>query len=132
MAERPTPMFQVYRLAGTSGMWWRVVSPNGRALGRSASELPDAAAVHAHLDRVIAEREQLEPTVRVTPSHRWRWQLALDGEIVVHGSAEQDRRVRCDAAWRAFVQIAGQAQVDPVVHVFHRGYAPSSLAPTSR
>lgn len=135
MSERPTPMFQLYRLAGSGtatgagGVWWRVVSPNGRALGRSAHELVDVAAASAHLARVIAERERLEPTVRVTSSHRWRWQLALDGDIVVHGSAEQDRRVRCDAAWRAFVQVAGQAQIDPAVHTFHRGYAPAPLAP---
>lgn len=132
MAARPAPMFQIYRVAGAPGMWWRVVSPNGRALGRAAAEQPDLDAVRAHIALVVAGRGRLEPTVRVTASHRWRWQLSLDGVIVVHGSAEQDRRVRCDAAWRSFVQIAGQAAVDPVVHVFHRGYAPSPLQSTAR
>lgn len=132
MAARAAPTFQIYRLTGGSGLWWRVVSPNGRALGRSATELPNLGAARAHIEAVVAERHRLEPTVRVTASHRWRWQLTLDGVVVVHGSAEQDRRVRCDAAWRSFVEIAGQAAVDPVVHAFHRGYAPDPLASTLR
>lgn len=132
MAARPAPVFQIYRVSGGSGLWWRVVSPNGRALGRAATELCDLDAVRAHIEQVVTSRDRLEPMVRVTPSHRWRWQLALDGSAMVHGSAEQDRRVRCDAAWRSFVEIAASAAVDPVVHVFHRGYSPNPLLPTLR
>ena len=132
MAARAAPTFQIYRVSGGSGLWWRVVSPNGRALGRAATEQRDLDAARAHIAQVVANRARLEPMIRVTATHRWRWQLSLDGTPMVRGSAEQDRRVRCDAAWRSFVEIAGTAAVDPVVHLFRRGYAPGPVLPTLR
>lgn len=113
--------FQVYRIVGVDGTWWRVVSPNGRVLARSPRELGDVAKALAHIELVRARRLSLQASVRVMPSHRWRWQLALESTVLVVSWADLDRRIRCEAAWRSFVTLAGSAPVDSRVHTFQQG-----------
>ncbi|MCL2091212.1 MAG: hypothetical protein FWH11_08335 [Micrococcales bacterium] len=113
--------FQVYRLVGADGTWWRVVSPNGRVLARSPQAFDSPSAAVAHIAQVRAARLSLQASVRVTPLHRWRWQLALDSTVMVVSWADLDRRIRCEAAWRSFVALAGLVPVDPRVHTFQRG-----------
>ncbi len=131
MAQDPTrthsSCFQFYRVGLDPAIWWRVMSPNGRALARSCEAGLDLQSARESIETVRARLDDLVPKVRVTATHRWRWQLVLDDAPWVQGWSEQDRRVRCDTAWRVFVEVARTCPVDPVLHQFHRGYDPRPL-----
>jgi len=127
--------FQVYRIVGadrtvgvdrTDEVWWRVVSPNGRVMARSPHEFDDAATALEHIGQVRARRLNLQVSIRVMPSHRWRWQLLLETTVMAVSWADLDRRIRCEAAWRSFVTLAGTAAVDTRVHTFRRGRVSAS------
>jgi len=114
-------LFQIYRTR-TGACSWRLVSPNGRALGCSVGSFPgpgDARrAVHVSVDNV----DRLEPVLRTQEDHRWLWTLHLDGEPVVRGAVTQDRHVRCVMAWQRFVLAAPLGTVSAEVLDFsHAG-----------
>lgn len=118
------PVFQVYRLGPEGTVWWRVVSPNGRGLARAVTPFASVDAAYASIGfvrRVVAE---LEPSMRLTKRARWRWTLSLDGFPVVESLFDLDRRVRCEHAWRAFVEVAPVAALDPAVHSYRSGSRP--------
>lgn len=114
------PAFQLYRFLDEDGVWWRLVSPNGRGLARSIEASPTADDARDDLEQVVAHVAALEPVVRLTPEYRWRWSLRSDGEDVVRGIGDQDRRVRCVHACRNFVELAPLAHRDPAVAAFRR------------
>lgn len=120
---RAVPIFQVYRLRDRDGVWWRLMSPNGRPLAISVPVFSTQSAALEHLQQMVARRGQMQASVRVTNSHRWQWTLTLDGEPVVKGAGEQDRRLRCEAGWEHFVQVAPTAAVDASVHLYSSGSA---------
>lgn len=121
MSGSVPPVFQLYRLPYPPGVWWRMVSPNGRVLGVSARAFGTPERARDHIDRVIAERGDLQPSVRFTGTHRWQWALTLDSVPEVRGHTEQDRRARCEAAWRLFVEAAPGATITEAVHGFSGG-----------
>lgn len=119
------PVFQLYRFWGEDGVWWRLVSPNGRGLARSAGAFPTIGAARAGLGQVLGGADGLELGVRLTPDYRWHWSMRLAGVCVVEGIGDQDRRVRCLDAGRKFQALAPAALVEPDVAVFRRaGRAP--------
>ncbi len=113
-------MFQLYRFWGEDGVWWRLVSPNGRGLARSAGAFPSISQARSGLDLVLGRVEGLELAVRLTADYRWHWNLRLAGAAVVEGIGDQDRRVRCLDAGRKFQALAPMAVVEPEVAVFRR------------
>jgi len=112
------PVFQVYRFGTEPPVWWRMVSPNGRGLARTVTAHESVAAALASIDMIRRGVDELEPSLRLTDRARWRWSLSLDGTPVVESMSDLDRRVRCDHALRAFVELAATASTDPVVHTF--------------
>ena len=117
------PVFQLYRFWGEDGVWWRLVSPNGRGLARSAGAFPSVGQARSGLDLVLGKVDALELAVRLTSDYRWHWNLRLAGAAVVEGIGDQDRRVRCLDAGRKFQALAPVALVEPEVAVFRRaGY----------
>ncbi len=113
-------VFQLYSTIGVDGVWWRFLSPNGRGLARGPIGYPTADGASAGLAAAIAALPDACVVVRPTVDNRWRWRLDLDGEPLVLGAGAQDRRVRCEAAWRRFVDSAPDGFLDPVVHSFRR------------
>jgi hypothetical protein len=114
------PVFQLYKFWGEDGVWWRLVSPNGRGLARSAVAFPTVAAARAGLDRVLVGADTMELGVRLTADYRWHWNLRQAGLGLVEGIGDQDRRVRCLDAGRKFQALASVASVEPDVAVFRR------------
>jgi len=114
------PVFQLYRFWGEDGVWWRLVSPNGRGLARSAIALPTDASARTSLEEVLALADGLELGVRLTSDYRWHWSLRQAGLVLVEGIGDQDRRVRCLDAGRKFQLLAHEALVEPEVAVFRR------------
>jgi hypothetical protein len=114
------PVFQLYRFWGEDGVWWRLVSPNGRGLARSAGVYPTVASARASLEQVLSRADGLELGVRLTPDYRWHWSLRMAGAALVEGIGDQDRRVRCLDAGRKFQLLAPVALVEPEVAVFRR------------
>gem|GEM_PF-1953634 len=114
------PVFQLYRFWGEDGVWWRLVSPNGRGLARSAVAHSTVASARTSLEQVLTRAEGLELGVRLTPDYRWHWSLRLAGSALVEGIGDQDRRVRCLDAGRKFQLLAPVALVEPEVAVFRR------------
>lgn len=114
------PVFQLYKFWGEDGVWWRLVSPNGRGLARSASSFTTIGAARTGLDAVLSRADVLELGVRLTPDYRWHWSLRLAGNPMVEGIGDQDRRVRCLDAGRKFQALAPVAVVEPEVAVFRR------------
>ncbi|WP_426594244.1 hypothetical protein ACPPVS_01720 [Cellulomonas sp. McL0617] len=113
-------MFQLYKFSDDSPVWWRLVSPNGRGLARSATSHPSVASARSSLDLVLASVDSLELGLRLTPTYRWHWSLQLDGTPVAEGIGDQDRRVRCMDAGRKFQLLSRVAPVEPDVIVFRR------------
>jgi hypothetical protein len=114
------PVFQLYRFWGEDGVWWRLVSPNGRGLARSVSAFPTVTAARSSLEQLLTGADALELGVRLTADYRWHWNLRLASLPVVEGIGDQDRRVRCLDAGRKFQQLAPVALVEPEVAVFRR------------
>ena len=114
------PVFQLYRFWGEDGVWWRLVSPNGRGLARSVGAFPALPAARSSLEQILTEADALELGVRLTADYRWHWNLRLAGRPVVEGIGDQDRRVRCLDAGRKFQLLAPVALVEPEVAVFRR------------
>lgn len=114
------PVFQLYRFWGEDGVWWRLVSPNGRGLARSAHSFPTVTAARTGLEQILVRAGSLELGVRLTPDYRWHWSLRQAGAAVVEGIGDQDRRVRCLDAGRKFQMLAPVALVEPEVAVFRR------------
>jgi hypothetical protein len=114
------PVFQLYRFWGEDGVWWRLVSPNGRGLARSTAAYPSVAAARSGLDQLLDKADSLELGVRLTSDYRWHWSLRLAGAAVVEGIGDQDRRVRCLDAGRKFQLLAPVALVEAEVAVFRR------------
>lgn len=98
-------LFQIYRNR-TGGCCWRLVSPNGRALGRSSGTFAGPAEARQAVAAVVAHVDRLEAVLRTHEDHRWLWVLQLDGEPVARGAVTQDRHVRCVMAWQRFVLAA--------------------------
>lgn len=114
------PVFQLYRFSGEEAVWWRLVSANGRGLARSAGAYPTVAAARSGLERVLGGAASLDLAVRLTSGYRWHWSLRLAGTAVVEGIGDQDRRVRCVAAGRRFVELAPVALVEHDIAAFRR------------
>ena len=123
------PVFQLYRFWGEDGVWWRLVSPNGRGLARSAVAHPTVASARSSLEQVLSRAQGLELGVRLTPDYRWHWSLRMAGAALVEGIGDQDRRARCLDAGRKFQLLAPVALVEPEVAVFRRaGRSPRGRA----
>ena len=111
-------VFQLYTTVGVVGVWWRFLSPNGRGLARGPHGFATADEASASLTQMIRLLPDVAVVVRPTSDNRWRWRLDLGGSPLVLGAGAQDRRVRCEAAWRRFIDEAPEGLVDPVVHSF--------------
>lgn len=98
-------LFQVYRNR-TGVCCWRLVSPNGRALGASFGTFAGPVDARKAVAVVVEHVDRLEAVLRTQADHRWLWVLNLDGESVVRGAVTQDRHVRCVMAWQRFVLAA--------------------------
>lgn len=114
------PVFQLYRFDGEDGVWWRLVSPNGRGLARSAVAYPTVASARSGLEEVLTRAAGLELGVRLTVDYRWHWSLRGGGAALVEGLGDQDRRVRCLHAGRTFQALAPVVPVEPEVAVYRR------------
>ncbi len=118
------PVFQLYRFSDDDVVWWRLVSPNGRGLARSALALPSVEAARASVEDVRAAVGSLMPVLRLTGAYRWQWLLTHDEVPVVQGIGDQDRRIRCAHACRSFVELAPVTPLDAAVATFRRSSAP--------
>lgn len=114
------PVFQLYRFHGENGLWWRLISPNGRGLARSLAPFESADDARASLAVLVEHVEGLELGVRLTPEYRWHWTLRLGADALAEGIGDQDRRVRCTDAGHKFQMLAPVAVVEPEVAVFRR------------
>ena len=123
------PVFQLYRTLDDDLVWWRMISPNGRGIARTVTPHASTQAARESIAQVVDSIDLLSASLRVTESYRWRWVLLLDGEPVVQGVADQDRRVRCVHAWRNFALLAPLADVDPTTFSFRRGAKVVARAP---
>lgn len=118
------PVFQLYRFGGENGVWWRLVSPNGRGMARSVAAFDSESTARAALAKVSADVGLLELTVRLTPEYRWHWSLRDGAGPVVDGFGDQDRRIRAVDASAKFCQLAPLAVVGAEVTVFRRVVRP--------
>jgi hypothetical protein len=114
------PVFQLYRFSDTRDVWWRLVSPNGRGMARSAAPFDSVDDARGALEQAKAAVADLVPVLRLTAEFRWQWSLTEGDRTVVQGVGDQDRRVRCVHAYRKFVLLAPVVDVDPSVASFHR------------
>ena len=116
-------VFQLYTVGGEDIVSWHFISPNGRRLARCATPFGSSAEARAAVANLMPGLDRAVSTVRPTAAYRWRWALSVDGTPVVLGSGDQDRRVRCEHAWKRFVLAAPLAVVDPANHTFRRADA---------
>lgn len=122
------PVFQLYRFSGETDLWWRLISPNGRGLGRAVAPFVSVADARAGLAVVVQHAGELDLGVRLTADYRWHWTARLDGEALAEGIGDQDRRVRCTDAGRRFQLLAPAAVTELETAVFRRVIrAPRSL-----
>jgi len=128
------PVFRLYRFSDEDVVWWRLVSLNGRGIARVAAPLesPEAALVSIERARAAVATDDLQPLLRLTPAYRWQWLLTLDGEPVVQGIGDHDRRVRCEDACQKFVNLAPAADVDGTVATFRRTGVPTTSSRRAR
>lgn len=113
-------VFQLYRTAGEELVWWRYISPNGRSLARCPAPLSSMAEARAAIAEVLDTITGAEVVVRPTLAQRWRWTLVRDSVVIVAGSGDHDRRVRCENAAERFIESAPTSILDSTVHVFRR------------
>lgn len=114
------PVFQLYRFNGETDLWWRLISPNGRGLGRAVAAFTSAVDARTSLTAVVEHAAELELGVRLTADYRWHWTARLGGEALAEGIGDQDRRVRCTDAGRRFQLLAPVAVVEAETAVFRR------------
>ena len=127
-------VFQLCRFLDDDAVWRPPTSPNRRGLARSDAPGRSADALRAELARLPERLPTLEVAIHLTAEHHWRWVPGTDGLDVAQGIGDQDRRVRCVSACRAFVDLVPLACVDPVVAIYRRGGAtsPRGRAPRVR
>lgn len=68
---------------GSDGSWvaWRLLGPNNRELGRSASVFPDLAAARRAAESVRGNVERMRATITGGSARGgWTWQLWLDDD----------------------------------------------------
>ena len=127
------PVFQLYRFGGEDGLWWRLVSPNGRGMARSMSAFGTVGDARTSLTVLAEHVAELELGVRLTSEYRWHWTARFGGDPLAEGIGDQDRRVRCTDAGNRFVALAPQATVALDVAVFRRTWrVPGTSAPVQR
>ncbi|MCL1869976.1 MAG: hypothetical protein FWF90_06130 [Promicromonosporaceae bacterium] len=110
--------FQLYRVGGDAGVWWRLIASNGRSLGRASVPLTDAAAAQQAIADIVEALPRAVCAIHVDADFRWRWSLELGGVPVVASAVHHDRRTRCLQAARRFVDIAPVTPVESVVLTF--------------
>ena len=117
--------FQVY-LTQEGGYAWRLVSPNGRALGQVATPLASLEDARASVSTTTGAIADLQPVIRTTPDSRWLWTLVGEAGPVARGASTQDRQVRCVLAVHRFVAAAALGRLDPAVLYRPGGFGESS------
>lgn len=126
-------LFQIYRTRD-GACAWRLVSPNGRALGCSVGSFAAPGEARADVTTAVEQIERMDAVLRTMADHRWLWTLNLDGAAVVRGATTQDRHVRCVMAWHRFVLAAPLGTIAPEVLHFptsgtRRPTGPRQVAP---
>lgn len=111
-------VFQIFRTTAGGQLRWRLVSPNGRAVGSGVESVESLAEALATISSIISRVDDLVPALRLAADRRWAWTLFLEGAPVVRGAVSHDRHVRCEMAWKRFVLAAPLAEVDDEVHAF--------------
>jgi hypothetical protein len=111
-------VFQIFRTSPGGQLRWRLVSPNGRAVGCGVESADSLTEATASITSIVAAADDLVPTLRLAADRRWEWTLFLEGLPVVRGAVSHDRHVRCEMAWKRFVLAAPLAELDDEVHQF--------------
>lgn len=102
---------QVFRSRGGDEVRWRLISANGRELGRSVADFSTPADARAHAEAVARRSRAAALRVVGSGDRAWIWELDVDGEVAVRASHTFDRRIRCEQAASLFLQILPEAEV---------------------
>jgi len=125
-------VFQLYTFVGEDLVWWRFMSSNGRFLAQCPGPYASAAEARTAIAATVTALDGLSVLVRPTAENRWRWTMRRDGEVIVLGSGDQDRRVRCEDAAERFAAVAAGAAIDSAVHTYRRREAPHRSVQAAR
>ena len=103
--------FQLFTLARSEPIRWRLLSGNNRESGRSAVTFVDEDEALAGIDLLRARASDLAAAVRRFDAHRWTWVIRLDGAPVAGTSHTFDRSIRCEQAAARFIASLPMAGV---------------------
>jgi hypothetical protein len=106
----------------TSGICWRLLSPNNRQLGRSADVFDDLAACVRAVDLFLAGLDHAEPLVtRQMFPVRWTWRVFEGSSVVAMSGRWFESQRQAIRTLDNFLASAGLASVVPEVMGLHGG-----------
>lgn len=107
------PVVQVFRSPGDPATRWRLISGNGREIGRSTGAFADRDAAVDDLLELVASLRAASVRIVGDGVRAWRWAIEVDGHLAVEASHAFDRRLRCEQAASLFLQLMPEADVRP-------------------
>ena len=105
------PVIQVFRTPGDLATRWRLISGNGREIGRSSQHFADREAAVEDLRDTTAQLRAASIRIVGDGVRAWRWVLDIDGRVAVEATHAFDRRLRCEQAATLFLQLLPEAEV---------------------
>jgi hypothetical protein len=113
--------------SGTESMFWMLVSPNNRRLGRAAHQF---TAFDACREKVMLLRRRLADLKAVTttaePHGHWAWRVELDGAIAAVSTRTYFRQQECDYNLRRFLEAVPEAEVATIARTVRIGRLPAA------
>jgi hypothetical protein len=110
---------------GHEFLMWRLISANGRELGRGTGSYADPDSSWVAIRELAGRLNDGQLRVMGADGRSWRWELLLDDEVVVAGSRTFDRRLRCELAAALFLELMPPASLrEPALAMSARAYRP--------
>ena len=108
---------QLFSLATSAPIRWRLLSGNNRDMGRSLDEYDDVESCRIALKQLQVDAADLVPRVRrLTPSS-WQWEITYDELPIASSGHPFDRLIRCEQGMRQFVAHFATAPIGSTLMV---------------
>lgn len=108
---------QLFVLAPSALVTWRLLSGNNREIGRAVDGFEDAESTRLAIKQAQAQLDELVTKVRRVASNHWGWELLTAHGPLVRSSHRFDRLIRCEQGAAQFRLQFAEAPVGAVVMV---------------
>jgi hypothetical protein len=113
--------------SGAESVFWMLVSPNNRRLGRAAQRFPAFEVCHEKVMLLRRRHADLRPVPTTTQPHgNWAWRVELDGAVAAVSTRTYLRQQECDYNLRRFLEAVPGAEVATVARTVRIGRMPAT------